>query len=109
MAGFRLSLASSNVVRVVNAVTGRHELERIVESLPQRFFVASFPAGEGEVRVRVEPKRATAYVVYDPVRSTVYVLSARRIRVIVEVGDSHVMVPGRLVDKESFEALLLLA
>ncbi len=100
---------SENIVRVLNLVTRYHEVERIIESMPFRFFVASFPLPEGETNIRVEPKRARAYVVIDEARSVVYVLSERRIKVIVDSGTQHVMVPARLMDKEDVETLLLLA
>ena len=103
----RLSF-SGNVLRVLNLVTRRHEVERIIYEMPSRFFVASFPLPEGDAEVRVEPKRARAYAIIDEARGTVFVVSERRIRVIIDSGTEHVMVPGRLMDRERVELMLLL-
>ncbi len=97
---------SANVLRVLNLVTRRHEVERVLSDMPSRFFLASFPLPESDAEIRVEPKRAKAVAVIDELRRTVMVLSSRRIKVIIDSGEQHVMVPGRLVDKEAVEALL---
>jgi hypothetical protein len=97
---------SSNVVRVLNLVTRRHEVDALVDGMPERFFLASFPLPEADAEIKVEPKRVVAYAVIDEGRSTVFILSARRIRVVIDSSDQHVMVPGRLVDKDTAQVLL---
>ncbi len=81
-------------------------IEHVLSSLPYRIFYTQSPITNNKAEVHVEPRHIKAYVIHDAVLDTIHVISTKRFRLIIDTKETHVMVPSRLVEKDTLLAIL---